>query len=158
MDVDEIEVLRREIYRRITSAGILESDQIQLDNETAPERLPYCRITIAAAGEYAYASQGVMSRTVIAEFDVFGKALSDIRTFSSLAAAIEREFGKYDRDASKRMIAMPGFSGVSASVARYGRGADRVEEKAGLYRISVLLYVKISLTTGANYETQTGNE
>lgn len=152
MDVDEIEVLRREIYRRVVTAGIFESGQIQLDNEKAPDVLPYCRITIAASGKYEFQTQRVMGQTVIAEFDIFGSALSDTRNLTPKAAAIEREFGKYDRGSAKRAIAMTNFTGASATVAEYGRGTEHAESGTGLYRIPVLIYVKIELESGAEYK------
>ena len=152
MEVDEIEVLKREMYRRVVAAGILTSDQIQLDNEPAPAVLPYCRITAAASGEYNFSSQQYMGRTVIVEFDLFCPAPGDTRTISTTAASIEAEFGKYDRSAAKREINLPNFQGASATVERYGRGADRAESGAGLYRIAVLLYVKIVLGSGSGYE------
>ena len=142
---DEIEGVRRAAFKRIVEADILKADAVQLENEPAPNVLPYCRITVSNSAEYNFTSQRTMDQLVILNFDLFGQAQSDTRELSALAEAIDREFGKYSRDASKRMIEIPETENASGVVEKYGRGTGQTEADRGLYRIPVLLYVRLTL-------------
>ena len=95
--IDEIDALKRAVYLKVTGDSILSSGQIQLENEKAPDTLPYCRIAVIGSGEWVYDSQTRMSKNVIVEFDLFTRIISDVRGIRGMAAAIEEAFGKYTR-------------------------------------------------------------
>lgn len=150
--VDPVESIRGTVTKRIINAGIFTSGQIQRENAAAPESMPYCRITIPQGSEFLFDSQVRQSKVVIAECDIMIKALTQTQLAGQLAAKIEAEFGLFDRDADKRRIALPGWSGASAVVYKYGRGTASTEDDKGIFYFPVLLYVELSLTAGAKYE------
>lgn len=153
--VDELEVLKRAVLKRLVESGLIASEQIQLENEIAPSELPYCRITLSGSAEYSYDSQKLMSLLVIVNIDLFGKTGSGTRELSQLGAQIEALFGKYDRDSSKRAITMGEAEEASANVERFGRAVGRTES-GGLYRWAEMLYVRVVLTAAAESGTNHG--
>lgn len=144
---DEMEVLKREVFRRLVTGGAVAADDVQLDNEIAPETVPYCRITVSGSGRYEFDSQKRMSQLVIVNIDLFGKVGTGTRELSQKGALIESLFGKYDRDAAKREIALSESPGVEAVVERFGRGAGMTESGAGLFRWEVMLYVRLVISS-----------
>lgn len=150
--VDPVESVRGTATKRIIRAGIFTSDQIQRENAAAPEGLPYCRITVPQGAEFEFDSQERQSRTVILEFDIMTKALTQTQLAGQLAASIEAEFGLFDRSGGRRSIDLPGWTGASATVYKFGRGTANTENGKGLYYLPVLLYVRINLNDGAHYE------
>lgn len=149
--VDPVETIRGEVMRKIVNAGIFTLDQIQRENSMAPETVPYCRISIAQGAEFQADSQTIQSKTVIAEVDIFVNARTQTQYAGQLAAMVEDCFGLFDQSSEKRNIPMPGWTGTVAVVSKFGRGSATEESEVNLYRLPVLLYVKITLKAGAKY-------
>lgn len=152
MAADPVESVRGEVLRRIVDSGAFTLEQIQRENSPAPNTLPYARLTIAQGAEWVPSSQNYMTKTIIAEVDIFTSEMSQTQLAGSYASTIEQAFGLYDRKSEKRNIPMPGWSGATATVTEIGRGSATTESDKGLYRLPVLVYVKITLEDGAHYE------
>lgn len=150
--VDPVESVRGEAMRRIVQAGIFTLDQIQRENSAAPDTIPYCRITIPQGAEFAFDSQVRQSKTVIVEFDILTKALTQTQLAGQLAQRIENAFGFMSRSSSDRTITMTGWTGANAVVQKFGRGTASVESDKNLYYLPVLLYVSLTIGKGAKYE------
>lgn len=149
--VDPVESIRGEIMRKIVAAGIFTLDQIQRENALAPQTVPYCRITIAQGTEFIADSQKLQSKTIIAEVDIFVNARTQTQYAGQLGAMVEDCFGLFDRSSEKRNIPMPGWSGATAVISKFGRGSVTEESDVNLYRLPILLYVDLTLAKGANY-------
>jgi hypothetical protein len=152
MIVDPVESVRGEILRKIVSAEIFPLDRIQRENTLAPEDVPYCRFTMPQSGEWQVDSQKRQSHTVIAEFDIMTRAMTQTQLAGQYAARIEELFGLFDRDPEKAKIPMPGWSGASAVITEFQRGTASTEADANIYYLPVLLYIRITLQKGAKYE------
>lgn len=152
MIVDPVESVRGEILRRVVNSEIFPIEQIQRENSLAPEELPYCRFTMPQSGEWLADSQQIQTKTVIAEFDIMTRAMTQTQLAGQYAARIEELFGLYDRDSAKMAIPMPGWTGASAIISQFQRGTASVEADANIYYLPVLLYVKITLQKGAKFE------
>lgn len=148
---DPIETLRAQAMKRIVDAGIFSIEQIQRENGAAPEELPYCRLTIPQAADFDTFSQKYMDKTVILEFDVMTRALGLTQTAGMIATSIENEFGIFDRSGDSRKINMPGWNGVSAVISKFGRGTAQIETEENIYYLPVLLYVTLTVESGATY-------
>ena len=152
MIVDPVESVRAELLRKVVNSGIFSLDQIQRENALAPEELPYCRFTIPQSGGFEADSQKIQSKTVIAEFDIMTKAMTQTQLAGQYAARIEDLFGLFDRDPEKAKIPMPGWSGASAVITEFQRGTASTEADTNIYYLPVLLYIRITLQKGAKYE------
>lgn len=150
--IDPVESVRGEVLRRIVESGAFSLDQIQRENAPAPETVPYCRLTMAQGAEWIPFSQGLMEKTIIAEIDIFTQEMAQTQTAGTLASNIENAFGLYDRKSEKRNLPMPGWTKAFAQVVEFGRGSATTEADRGLYRLPVLLYIRITFAGGANYE------
>lgn len=151
MMVDPVESVRGEILRRIVNSGAFPIEAVQRENSIAPDVLPYCRLTMAQAGEWQYTSQRFSEKTVIAEIDIYTSSVGNTQLAGKLAASIEQAFGLFDRDPAKRSIPLPGWEGVTAEVVNIGRSSTSIEPDRSLYSLPVLLYVTITITPGARY-------
>ena len=146
---DIMTTLQNSAVKRVINAGIFDSEEIQRENTAAPDVLPYCSVTVIASGEWEGESQTRKDKNVIVEFDVYTREMSNTQLARGLAYAIEREFGI--KDAVKRTIALPGWNGVSATVATFSRGAASTESDRGFYRLPVILYVNVTMCEDAEY-------
>ena len=152
MSADPVESVRGEVLRRIAGSGAFSLSEIQRENAPAPDTLPYARLTTAQGAEWVPSSQNYMEKTIIAEVDIFTSEMSQTQLAGSLASPIEEAFGLYDRKSFLRNIPLPGWKGASATVTELSRGSATTEKDKGLYRLPVLVYVKITLEDGAHYE------
>lgn len=150
--VDPVESVKGEVLRRIVESGAFPLAKIQQQNTAAPKHAPYCRLTIAQGAEWIFTSQGLMEKTVIAEIDIFTPQMTNTQTAGSYASTIEQAFGLYDRESEKRNIPMPGWQGATAFVTEFARSSTSEESEKSLYKLPVLLYIKITLAKGAAYE------
>ena len=152
MAADPVESVRGEVLRRIVESGAFSLGQIQRENTPAPGTLPYARLTIAQSAAWTPTSQEYLGKTIIAEIDIFTREMEQTQLAGSLASAVESAFGIYDRKSEKRTIPMPGWRGAFAVVTELSRGSATTESDKGLYRLPVMIYIRISLSKGANYE------
>lgn len=152
MIVDPVESVRGEILRKLVNSEIFPIEQIQKENSLAPEELPYCRFTMPQSGGFIVDSQKIQSKTVIAEFDIMTRAITQTQLTGQYAARIEDLFGLFDRDPEKAKIPMPGWSGASAVITDFERGTATVEADVNIFYLPVLLYVRITLEKGAKFE------
>ena len=152
MAADPVESVRGEVLRRIVESGAFTLEQIQRENAPAPGTLPYARLTIAQSAAWTPTSQEHLGKTIIAEIDIFTREMEQTQLAGSLASTIELSFGIYNRRSFQRVIPMPGWKGAVAIVTELSRGSATVESDKGLYRLPVLLYIRISLEKGAEYE------
>ena len=148
---DPIETIRAQAMKRIVENGIFTLDQIQRENGKAPEELPYCRLTIPQAAEFDAFSQEYMEKTVIIEFDVMTRAFGLTQSAGMIATAIENAFGIFDRKGNLRDIPMPGWNGITANVSKFARGTAQVETTENIYYLPVLIYVQLTVASGASY-------
>ncbi len=143
--------LQNSIVKRIINAGIFGSSEIQRANTIAPNVIPYCRVTLAMSGDWDGDSQYRLSKTVIAEVDIFTRGQSNTQLSRGLAAAIEKEFGRNDRKGNGKNIVLNGWKNVTATIETFSRGTETAETDTGLYRTPVLLYVKTTINGKAEY-------
>lgn len=150
--VDPVESVRGEATRRIVNAGIFTIEQIQRENMAAPSTLPYVRFTIPQSAEFDFTTQNRQSKTIILEFDIMTRSLTSTQQAGQLAQKIENAFGINDRTGSNRKISLPGWTGVSATVYKFGRGTAQNESDVNIFYLPVLLYVRLDVGYGAKYE------
>ena len=149
--VDPVESVRGEVLRKIVQSGAFPIDSVQRENGNPPSVMPYCRLTMAQAGEWQYSSQRLSEKTVIAEIDIYTSSVGNTQLAGQLASTIEAEFGVYDRDPEKRIIPLPGWSGVTAEIVKIGRSSTSIESDRAIYSLPLLLYVTITMQAGAKY-------
>lgn len=150
--VDPVESVRGEATRRIVDAGIFDIDHIQRENMAAPSTLPYVRFTIPQSGEFDYETQSRQIKRIILEFDIMTRSLTSTQQAGQLAQKIENAFGINDRTGANRKISLPGWTGVSATVYKFGRGTAQNETDVNIFYLPVLLYVRLDMGYGAKYE------
>ena len=148
---DPIETIRAQAMKRIVENGIFTLEQIQRENGKAPDSLPYCRLTIPQGDEFIADSQVYMGKPIIIEFDVMTKAFGLTQTAGMYATAIENAFGMYERGSELRSIPMPGWNGITANVSKFARGTAQVETTENIYYLPVLIYVQLTVASGASY-------
>ena len=151
LEPDIFTSVQNAVVKRIIHSGIFESSEIQRANTSAPDVLPYCRVTLAMAGDWDGDSQYRLSKTVIAEVDIFTKGLSNTQQSRGLASAIEKEFGRNSRVSTDRNLVLNGWKNVDAVIETFSRGTESAETDTGLYRTPVLLYVKVTVNGEAEY-------